>query len=81
VYERVARSLRSAAADLRSAAAQMTAAADLPMGAHDLAAITTPDVLAAFQGYVAAENELRQLLEVRHQDNQQMLTAIRAQVT
>jgi hypothetical protein len=81
VYERVARNLRSAAADLQSAAAQMAAAADLPMGAHDLAAITTPDVLAAFQGYVEAENELRRLLEVRDQDNQQMLSAIQAQVT
>lgn len=77
VYERVARSLRSAATDLQAAAAEMASAVDLPMGAHDMAAMTTTDVLAAFENYVAAEDNLRRLLEGRREENELMLTAIR----
>jgi len=80
VYERVAHSLRSAAADLQDAAAEMASAVNLPMGAHDMAAITTTDVLGAFEGYVAAEYDLRRLLDSRREDNEQMLTSIRAEV-
>jgi hypothetical protein len=80
VYERVARGLRSAAADLSAAAADMAAAADLPMGAHDMAAMTTSDVLDAFAGSVAAEDDLRRLLDSRRDENEQMLTAIRAEI-
>jgi hypothetical protein len=80
VYERIARDLRSAAADLKTAAAEMASAVDLPMGAHDLEAITTPDVLEAFESYVAAEDDLRRLLDARSVDNEAMLTAIRAEI-
>jgi hypothetical protein len=80
MYERVAHSLRSAVADLQAAAAEMASAVDLPMGAHDMVAIITPDVLGAFEGYVAAEDDLRRLLDVRREYNEQMLTAIRAEV-
>jgi hypothetical protein len=80
VYERVAHSLRNAAADLRAAAAEMDAAADLPMAAHDMTAMTPADVLDAFEGYVAAEDDLRRLLEARRADDEQMLAAIRAEV-
>jgi hypothetical protein len=80
VYERVGRSLRSATVDLQAAAAKMASAADLPMGAHDMTVLTTTDVLDAFQGYVATEDDLRRLLEARRADNEQMLTAIRAEV-
>jgi hypothetical protein len=80
VYECVAHRLRSAAAELRAAAEEMTSAVHLPMGAHDMAAITTTDVLDAFESYVAAEDDLRRLLDARREDNEQMLTAIRAEV-
>ena len=80
VYERVAHRLRSAAADLKTAAAEMAAAVDLPMAAHDLAEITTPDVLDAFERYVAAEEDLRRLLDARQMDNEQMITAIRSEI-
>ena len=79
-YERIACSLRSAATDLRAAAAEMVAAVDMPMGDHDMAAMTTPDVLDAFERYVAAEEGLRRLLEECHADNEEMLTMIRAAV-
>jgi hypothetical protein len=80
VYDRVARRLRSAVSDLRAAATEMAAAVHLPMGAHDIAAITTTDALEAFEHCVAAEDDLRRLLEARREDNEQMLTAIRAEV-
>ncbi|MEU1984044.1 hypothetical protein [Nocardia sp. NPDC019395] len=80
VYERVAHRLRSAADDLRAAATEMAAAYDLPMGDHDMAAITTADALGAFEEYVAAEDDLRRALEARRRDNEQMLTAIRGAV-
>lgn len=80
VYERVARSLRSAAAELEAAAEEMASAVQLPMGAHDMAAMTTTDVLDAFESYVAAEADLRRLLDARREDNEQMLTAIRAEI-
>jgi hypothetical protein len=79
-YERIARSLRSAATDLQAAAAEMDAAVDLPMGAHDMAAMATTDVLDAFERHVAAEEDLFRLLEARRADNEQMLTTIRAEV-
>jgi len=80
VYERVAHSLRSAAADLQAAAAEMASAVDLPMGAHDMSAMATTDALGAFESYVAAGDDLRRLLDAQHEENEQMLTAIRAEV-
>lgn len=80
VYERIARSLRTAAANLQTAAAEMASAVDLPMAAHDLAAVTTPDVLDAFERYVGAEDDLRRLLDARQVDNEWMLAAIRAEI-
>ncbi len=80
VYERVAHSLRSAATDLQTAATEMASAVDLPMGAHDMAVITTPDVLDAFARYVAAEDDLRRTLDAQHVDNEQMLVAMRSEI-
>ena len=80
VYERVVRSLRSAVLDLHATAEEMAAAVDLPMGAHDMAAMTTPDVLDAFERLVTAEEDLRRLLEERRAENEQMLAMIRAEV-
>jgi hypothetical protein len=58
----------------------MASAVELPMGGHDMAAMTTTDVLGAFEGYVAAEDGLRRLLEARREDNEQMLAVIRTEV-
>jgi hypothetical protein len=77
VYERVSRTLRDAAAALRAAAAEMAAARDLPMGRHDMQALTAPEVLDAFERCVAAEDELRELLEARRRAMTQMLGAMR----
>src|SRR4051794_16188693 len=77
VYERVSRSLRAAAADLQAAASEMAAAGDLPMGRHDMAAMTSPDVLDAFERSVGAEDELHALLGARREAMMQMLAAMR----
>lgn len=79
VYERVARSLRGAAADLRAAATEMASAIDLPMGAHDMAELTTTDTLDAFESFVAAGEHLRRLLVERRAEDEQMLAAIHAE--
>ena len=80
VYERVVRSLRSAAADLQGAAAEMASAASLPMGDHDMAAVAMTDVARVFEGYVAAEDDLRELLSARRADHEQMLLAMRTEI-
>jgi hypothetical protein len=77
VYERVARGLRAAAAGLQDAAAEMAGARELPMGRHDMATMTSPDVLDAFERSVAAEDELRALLDARREALTQMLAAMR----
>jgi hypothetical protein len=80
VYECVVRSLRGAVLGLETAAEEMAAAVGLPMGAHDMAAMTTPDVLDAFARLVAAEDDLRRLLEERRAENEQMIAMIRSEV-
>ena len=80
LYERIAHSLRAAADDLRAAASEMASAVDLPMGVHNMEAITTTDVLRAFDNYVAASDDLRLLLDARREEDEQMLSAIRAEV-
>jgi hypothetical protein len=77
VYERVARTLRSAAADLRAAGDDMAAARDLPMGRHDMGAMTSPAALEAFERSGAAEDALQSLLEERRAWREQMLRAMR----
>jgi hypothetical protein len=77
VYERVARGLRGAAADLQDAATEMAAARELPMGRHDAEAMTSRDVLVAFERYVEAEDELRALLDARREALTQMLAGMR----
>jgi hypothetical protein len=76
-YERVARGLRGAAADLRAASEEMAAARDLPMGRHDMDAMTSPDVLEAFERSVAAEDALHALLGERRAWREAMLAAMR----
>ena len=64
-----------------TAAAEMASAVELPMGGHEHGPMTTTDVLGAFEGYVAAEDELRRaVLEARREDNEQMLAVIRTEV-
>lgn len=79
VYERVLHNLRRAVLDLHAAADEMAGAVDLPMGGHDMDAMAGPDVVGAFEGLVAAEDDLRELLTERRADNEEMLAMIRGE--
>jgi hypothetical protein len=46
---------------------------------YDIAAITTTDASAPSRVTSRPEDDLRRLLDVRREDNEQMLTAIRAE--
>jgi hypothetical protein len=77
VYERLAALLRRAEGDLDTAAAEMARARDLPMGRHDMAAMTSPEVLDAFERHGAAEEALHALLGERRAALTQMLEQMR----
>jgi hypothetical protein len=80
VYERVAALLRRAEGDLTTAAAEMGRARDLPMGRHDMAAMTSPEVLDAFERHVGAERALHAVLGERRAATAQMLEGMRATI-
>jgi hypothetical protein len=78
VYRRFAEEQRRGAAGLLAIAGEMAAARDLPMGRHDLQAMSSPAVAEAFQGFVTAERELLALLEGRLEQDLQMLAQMGA---
>jgi hypothetical protein len=63
VYERIARQHHEAAARLEAAAREMAGQRDLPMGRHDMEALTGVEQPAAFQHYVQVKRELLALLQ------------------
>jgi hypothetical protein len=77
LYDRLAREHRDAAAALAETAERMTAARDLPMGAHDLAAMADPAMGAAFERFVRLEDELLHLLQSRLDEDRAMLATMR----
>jgi hypothetical protein len=77
VYERVARRLGAAAEELRAAGGEMAGARDLPMGRHDMRAMTRPENLQAFECYVGAQEKLLALLGARLEQDRGMLAAMR----
>ena len=68
---------RELSASLGHAAAEMAGYRDLPMGAHDLAALSTPKVAQAFERYVAEEEALFGLLSKSVARDRAMLNALR----
>ncbi len=77
LYDRLAREHRDAAAALADTAARMEAARDLPMGAHDMAALGDPAVGAAFERFVRVEESLFELLQARLDEDRAMLATMR----
>lgn len=57
-YERLVGRQRDVAGYLQALAAEMARYRDLPMAPHDEAALTTPDVIEAFQELIASERSL-----------------------
>ncbi|HEU4827944.1 MAG TPA: hypothetical protein VFT04_02000 [Gemmatimonadales bacterium] len=77
LYDRLAREHRDSAAALADTAERMAAARDLPMGAHDMAAMADPAMGAAFERFVRLEEELLQLLQSRLDEDRTLLSAMR----
>jgi hypothetical protein len=77
-YDALAVRHREAANHLRTLASSMRAHRDLPMGRHDMAAMTGPAPLDAFEGFVRAKQELQTLLGESAEPDRQMLAAMRA---
>jgi hypothetical protein len=76
-YTKLVDEHRDAAARLRAVAERMAGYRNLPMGVHDERAMTGPEPLAAFEGFVAMKRELRGLLEEQDIQDQRLLARMR----
>jgi hypothetical protein len=72
-YQQLAQAQRKTAAELRAIAEQMAGYRDLPMGRHDEEAMAAPGNAAAFERFVAVEQELLALVQQRVRQDQAML--------
>jgi uncharacterized protein YfiM (DUF2279 family) len=63
VWVRVAAQHRSIAAELRATGELMARHRDLPIARHDTEALSSARVVAAFEGFVAAEQAVAALLQ------------------
>jgi hypothetical protein len=68
---------RGIAAELRSVSEEMAGHRDLPMGRHDEAVMSSPEVLDAFARFVGAEREVATLLEGWLEHDEAMLREAR----
>ena len=64
---------RQAAAELRGIAEDMAAQRELPVGRHDEKALGSPEIVEAFQRFVAATQALQVLLQELLEQDQRML--------
>jgi hypothetical protein len=77
VYLRLVERHRRTAAELAATARDMAGQRDLPMGAHDLTVMSSPQAVEAFERVVAAERELLALLQARLRQDQELLAGMR----
>jgi hypothetical protein len=68
---------RRIATELHSLSAQMASYRDLPMGRHDLEALSAPEAVDIFERLVNLEEELLSLLEQRLQEHRPLLSEMR----
>ena len=73
-YVKVATAHRQIAAQLRAVAEAMAGYRDLPMGAHDMEVMSSPDVLGAYHHLIKVEQELATLLAQRAEDHRSLLS-------
>jgi hypothetical protein len=72
-YRHIATAHRRIAADLASTAERMMGYRTLPMGRHDMAAMTSPAPRHAFAGFVKLEEDLAALLAKNLEQDRAML--------
>jgi len=76
-YEKLLKELRQAAAQLSVTASEMAAYRDLPMGRHDMKAMTHPRVKEAFEAFVQRKRELIELVERTEERDRRLLAMMR----
>jgi hypothetical protein len=76
VYERLEAQQRDAAAMLRAIGTEMSRHRDMPMGEHDLDAMSPRDVTEALRRMVRAERQLVARLQEQLTEHQAMLDAM-----
>ena len=79
-YSHLAKAYGDIADSLRATAERMAGYRDLPMGRHDINAISGPEPTEAFARFVNREQRLLTLLQARLPDDQTMLTGMRQAV-
>lgn len=72
-YEQLARAHRRIAVALTRLSERMAGCRDLPMGRHDVAALSGPEPTEAFKKFVRLEQELDALLRKRLEEDWEML--------
>ena len=72
-YRTVSQHLRQTASQLVASAQEMAAYRDLPMGRHDMAAMTRPSVRESFAAFVGRKQELLALLQETDEIDRHML--------
>jgi hypothetical protein len=77
VYLRLAQQHRQTAGELAATGREMAGQRDLPMGAHDMTVMSSPEAVGAFERVVQAERELLALLQERLRQDEQMLAGMR----
>jgi hypothetical protein len=73
VYRKLAKEHRKIARQLLAIGEEMAGCRDLPMGRHDQRAMSSPQVVEAFENFVRVEQELLALLVRRMEQDQKML--------
>jgi hypothetical protein len=77
-YASLAEEQAALAGRLNATAEEMNGYRDLPMGRHDVSVLTAPEAVAAFERFVAAEEDLLALLERTVEGHRAMLGAMRS---
>ncbi len=77
-YAALVAPFREVAGLLQVAAAHMAGATDLPEAPHDMAAMTDPAVLGAFERYVKSKQDLVDMFQKMADDDQRMLVIMLA---
>jgi hypothetical protein len=81
VYEQLAAQHRDAATRLGAVGEKMAGSRDLPMGAHDLGALSSQPVIEALARMTRAETDLRALLTQQLEQHRRILNGMTGSTT
>jgi hypothetical protein len=78
-YASLAKQHRQLGTALRAVGDEMASYRELPMGAHDVAVLSTPAAAAAFERYVIARRQLEAALKVIGEADDEMLEMMQSE--